>query len=165
MSRITTIELARESFRFSAAHFTIFSDTERENLHGHNFTVEVLIDAGIGENGITFDYGLAKKHIDKLCRSLHETVLLPDESEHMTIEQADGHVYACFHDERIPFLTRDVTLLPVENITVEELSFYLLDRFVEEFVLDAERDEILGVTLKVFTGPGQGAAAKWKRPR
>ena len=30
---LTTIELEKEAFHFSAAHFTLFSATERENLH------------------------------------------------------------------------------------------------------------------------------------
>ena len=39
--RTTTLELYKEEMKFSAGHFTIFSATERENLHGHNFSVYV----------------------------------------------------------------------------------------------------------------------------
>ena len=39
----TTLELCQEEMKFSAGHFTILSATERERLHGHNFTVYVAI--------------------------------------------------------------------------------------------------------------------------
>ena len=34
MEELTTIEIDKENLKFSAAHFTIFSGTERERLHG-----------------------------------------------------------------------------------------------------------------------------------
>ena len=43
MSRLTTIEIAKQYLHFSAAHFTIFNATERERLHGHNFRIAVAI--------------------------------------------------------------------------------------------------------------------------
>ena len=43
MNDTVTIRLAKENMKFSAAHFTIFSASERERLHGHNFRVEVDI--------------------------------------------------------------------------------------------------------------------------
>ena len=41
------IELSKEYLNFSAGHFTIFSATERENLHGHNFQVRGAVTAAI----------------------------------------------------------------------------------------------------------------------
>ena len=35
--KLGRIEIAKQALNFSAAHFTIFSQTEREDLHGHNF--------------------------------------------------------------------------------------------------------------------------------
>ena len=36
---VTTVELQKESMKFSAGHTTIFSATEREPLHGHMYQV------------------------------------------------------------------------------------------------------------------------------
>ena len=35
------LRLAKEDFKFSAAHFTLFGPDEAELLHGHNYQVEV----------------------------------------------------------------------------------------------------------------------------
>ena len=44
MTQLTTIELSKEYLKFSAGHFTVFSATERERLHGHNFSVSALTE-------------------------------------------------------------------------------------------------------------------------
>ncbi|EQD50251.1 hypothetical protein B1A_13514, partial [mine drainage metagenome] len=36
--RSVEVDLSKERMKFSAGHFTVFSASERENLHGHNFT-------------------------------------------------------------------------------------------------------------------------------
>ena len=59
----TRIELFKESMNFSAGHFTIFSETERENLHGHNFSVYAIFESEVIENGMTFNYDIYKKII------------------------------------------------------------------------------------------------------
>ena len=63
MSDTVTIRLAKENMKFSAAHFTIFNASERERLHGHNFRVEVDIEARMLGNGMCFDYGIFGTHL------------------------------------------------------------------------------------------------------
>ena len=46
------IDIARELFKFSCAHMTVFPDGTKERLHGHNYYVGVtlaLSDAGRSE--------------------------------------------------------------------------------------------------------------------
>ena len=50
----TTIDILKEDIKFSAAHFTVFSATERERLHGHNFHVGLSVTAPVGSNGMCF---------------------------------------------------------------------------------------------------------------
>lgn len=156
---ITTLHLAKENFKFSAGHFTIFSASERENLHGHNFTVAVELSCEVLENGMTFDYGLAKRAIEHICRMLNETFLLPENSPHLRLERHDTALTVHFHNEAIPFLLRDVTLLPVRNITVEELSEWFLQQLASGFAADP-RHHIHSLAVTVFSGPGQGATAR-----
>ena len=160
MKRFTRVELFKENFKFSSGHFTIFSKTERENIHGHNFSVYVAFDAQIRENGIIFDYTIAKAHIEAMCRELNEYFLLPGLSEHIRIERAPDYTYVYFSDEKIPFLARDIKILPIKNITVEDLSAYFLDKFVNGFVRKGDY-AIASVEIKVFSGPGQSANAVW----
>ena len=49
--KLGRIEIAKQALNFSAAHFTIFSATEREDLHGHNWQVECELTSTIDANG------------------------------------------------------------------------------------------------------------------
>ncbi|MDX1949908.1 MAG: 6-carboxytetrahydropterin synthase [Rickettsiales bacterium] len=163
MAKFTTIELYKESFKFSAGHFTIFSATERENLHGHNFNVHVIFDCEIKENGLVFDYGIAKKHIEKMCKEHNEYMLLPAYSKLIKIVKETDYIYVYFNGEKIPFLHRDVKILPVENVSVEDLSHYFLEEFKKSFI--SQFPDISSCAIKIFSGPGQCGVAKWERTK
>ena len=115
----TQIEISKEYLNFSVGHFTIFSKSHRENLHGHNYRLAATIDAPVEREGLTFDYNLIKKTIKALCDEIDEQVLLPSDSPYLDIEEDNDYVYALFNSERLPFLKRDVTVLPISNVTVE----------------------------------------------
>lgn len=146
---------------FSAAHFTIFSATERENLHGHDFFVAATASGPVGDGGLGFDYNALKTLLRALCQRLDETVLLPSESPHLAIDAQTDCVTATFGGERLAFLPRDVTVLPVRNITIEELSAW--------FVAELTADEgflalpVESLQLRVSSGPGQWAGATWEQ--
>lgn len=156
----STIEISKEYLHFNAAHFTLFSATEREDLHGHTFYVSASVESPVGDDGLAFDYGLFKDVLAALCDQLDEKVLLPERSPWLELSEDGGYVVARFADERIPFLPRDVLTLPVRNITVEELAPWFLERV-------RARPEIAALpltrlALRVASGPGQWASAEWQ---
>ncbi len=162
--RLTKIEIFKERMRFAAGHFTIFSERERENLHGHSFSVYAMFEAEVMENGMTFDYGIYKKIIFENCQFLDEVVLLPLKNHYLRIEEADEYIYAFFnHDkEKIPFLKRDVKLLPVLNITVEELSHWFLQQLIVH--VEAHPEHLIhAIEVKIFSGPGQSGSSFWSK--
>lgn len=123
MGHRTKIQLFKEAMKFSAAHFTIFSAKERENLHGHNFTIQVALSGQTDANGMLGDYGGYQLELTQMCTAWNETLLLPTRSPHLELgHDAQGRVTARFADEVLVFLPRDVTLLPVANTTNEELA-------------------------------------------
>ncbi|WP_419419675.1 6-pyruvoyl trahydropterin synthase family protein [Legionella sp. D16C41] len=157
---LTTVELQKESMKFSAGHTTIFSATEREPLHGHMYGVYLALTTWVEENGMTFDYRYYKERIHKLCRSLNQTFLMPKYSPFLTISEDTEYYYFTFNHKKIPFLKEDVTLLPLTNITVEELSRW----FVNELIKDQQeliKHRIEKVVVKVFSAPGQSASHEW----
>ncbi len=156
----TTIEISKEHLHFSAAHFTLFSRTERENLHGHNFYVTAQIESPVGENGLAFDYNVLKSALKTLCEELDEKVLLPERSPYLDITTEGDYLVAKFADERIPFLPRDVLTLAVRNITVEELAHWFLHRVREQDHIASLN--ITKLTIGVSSGPGQWARAAWE---
>jgi len=155
----TTIEISKDYLHFNAAHFTIFSATEREDLHGHTFYVTATVDSAIGSDGLAFDYNVFKTRLKRLCDDLDEKVLLPERSPHLRLRQEPDYLIAEFAEERIPFLPRDVLTLPVRNITVEELAPWFLARLRDDPAIVAL--DISRILIRVSSGPGQWAGAEW----
>ena len=160
--KLGRIEIAKQALNFSAAHFTIFSATEREDLHGHNWQVECELTSPINEQGLIFDYSRIKRLIREICDEMDEKMLLPSRSPHLSIERDGNYVVGVYNDERIPFLERDVLTLPITNISVEELSRYILDRMLDHE--EIAREDIREMTIKVSSSPGQKGATTWTRP-
>ncbi len=142
---------------FSIAHFTIFSETDREDLHGHNFQVECEVTAPLYDDGLMFDYAVLKKILKAQCDALDEKTVLPEKSPHLKLEESDGYIIGVFNGERLPFLPRDVITLPIANTTVEEFSHYLLHKILEES--DLKERGVKSITVRVSSSPGQRGIA------
>jgi len=160
---LTTVELQKESMKFSAGHTTIFSATEREPLHGHMYGVYLALTTWVEDNGMTFYYRYYKERIHKLCRFLNQTFLMPEFSPFLKISEDDDYYYFCFNQKKIPFLKEDVTLMPLTNITVEELSRWFVNELIKDQA-ELDRHRIEKVVVKVFSAPGQSASHEWQRP-
>lgn len=159
-TRLSTIELHKESMKFSSGHFTILTPQKRERLHGHNFMLHVAITTHVAENGMSFDYRFYKEKLHKLCRELNECFLIPGTSPYARVEETEEHCYIHFNNEVIPFLRKDVVILPVNNITVEELSHWFILRLTDN-AEELKNHAIVAITTKVFTGPGQSGTSYW----
>lgn len=162
MTGRAAIEIAKEDLHFSAAHFTIFSADERENLHGHDFFVTATAAGPVGDDGLCFDYNALKGRLRALCQALDETVLLPERSPHLRLREEAGRVIVRFAGEELSFPRRDVTALPLRNITIEELAGWLLARLTEDAAFQALPVDAL--TVRVSSGPGQWAGVAWQAP-
>ncbi|MEZ5571958.1 MAG: 6-carboxytetrahydropterin synthase [Halioglobus sp.] len=160
MEQLTTLYIDKESHKFSVAHYTIFSATERERLHGHNYSVSAKIVAPMGDNGFAADYNVYKTRIAALCESLDEYTLLAGASPHQRITEEGEYYRVVYADEEMRFLRSDTQVLPIRNATVEEFSRYLLQRLVEDSVSDDLRE----IELCVASGPGQKGCANWRCP-
>lgn len=153
------IDIHKEAHHFSCAHFTIFSATERENLHGHNYSVKARAQCTIANTGLCFDYNELKKMIERVCDSLDETTLVPALSPYVSIRQEENYVCVDFADETMKFLPRDVMVLDVRNVTVEELANWFIAKLtsLQEF----QRLSIVRFELSVSSGPSESATATW----
>lgn len=155
--KTTEIELHKEDMKFSAGHFTIFSSTEREDLHGHNFRVYAKLKLVIGNNGMAADYGPIKKMLRQICNSLDEKFIIPKLSPHIKISEKNPYTLIHFNGEEIPFLPRDILILDIVNSSLEEFSRYI----AEKIISDKTTCSAIGLkelTVKVSSGPGQWAS-------
>lgn len=158
MTRLATVELHAEEHSFSAGHFTIFSATEREDLHGHNYHVSVSMEVELTDNGMAFDYRIYKNKLHELCEQLDRRFLLPSHSRYLKLEETPDMWIGHFNHERIPFLKRDVLILPICNITIEELSHWFLNQLIQN-KSELKSHGLRQMTVKVFNGPSQSGAA------
>lgn len=159
---LTTIELTKPYLEFSAGHFTIFSATRREKMHGHNFNVHATIVAEVRDNGMAFDYVIYKAKLLELCKKLNGFFLLPDQSPHFKIEEAQDYYYGHFNGEKIPFPKLDVIILPIRNVTIEELASWFLMQLTQDQP-SIEEHFVHGITIQVYSSPGQCASARWEK--
>jgi 6-pyruvoyltetrahydropterin/6-carboxytetrahydropterin synthase len=140
----------------------VFSATDRERLHGHNFAVAAKIVAPVDDNGLTGDYAVYKAQIKKLCDALDEYTLIPSQSPYLTVSE-EGDYYKVVHAaDTLLLLRADTLLIPVRNTTVEDLSYYLLQTLVEDKAFLTAQD-IRAVEVMVSSGPGQTGSSFWSR--
>lgn len=161
MQRLTTITLSKEYQKFSAAHFTIFSATSRERLHGHNFSVTVAITVPVGDDGLCFSYRIYKDILKDVCAELDEYVLIPENSPHLKISEEGPYYMVDFNGEVMPLLKSDTKLLPIRNTTVEEFAHFILEKLLQTNSNDDQFD-IRELQVQVFSGPGQCGSSLWK---
>lgn len=160
LQEFTTIEIQKEDIKFSAAHFTIFSATERERLHGHNFHVYLAITVPLGDNGMRFSYKEVKDRLRNLVATLDEFTLLPALSPFLVVQEDGANYRVSFHDETLYFLKADTLLLPVRNTTVEEFARHLLQQFLQDRDFIAS-SAVQRLVIKVSSGAGQWGSSQW----
>ena len=71
--------LIRKLFKFENAHIVRGCATQRcsENIHGHSYKVEVLLESNYLDNGqMVYDFGLTKLYIKELIDSFDHAITL-----------------------------------------------------------------------------------------
>lgn len=156
----STLHIAKQNFKFSAAHFLIFDEHHAEKLHGHNYHVRVDLgyEAGLVEqpDGAFVDFNLFKKAIKSHLETWDEHVILPRLHPDMKYKISDdGKNYEVnFRDRFYSFPINEVIWLEVTNTSVEAFSKILAREFFELF----KKHKIDRVRVTVEETKGQSAS-------
>jgi 6-pyruvoyltetrahydropterin/6-carboxytetrahydropterin synthase len=128
------IHIAKEPLKFSCSHFTIFSEKRAERLHGHNYQVSVAISIGQIDSklGLAFDFNEVKPMIHEICQSLDECILVPLNSPYLKVDVTDNQVDVRFGQKFYSFPQEDTVLLPIVNISTEELAKLISERLIHQ---------------------------------
>ena len=146
------ILLAKEDFKFSAAHFTIFGEGSGELLHGHNYRVTVeLSGPALDELGLLADIESAKRAIRAACARLDSRTLVPERSPLLSWSRAGEDVELRFGPRRYRLPADDVLFLPLANTSMELLAHMLWD----ELAAALDRSRIAALTVAVEESAGQ----------
>jgi 6-pyruvoyltetrahydropterin/6-carboxytetrahydropterin synthase len=117
------VVLAKEDFKFSAAHFTLFSDGRAELLHGHNYRVRVeLVGSDLDGEGLLVDIEGFKRVLRALCAGLDSRMLIPGESARLQLERQGDAVAVHFGERDYRFPAADTLVLPLANTSIELLA-------------------------------------------
>jgi len=160
MQKITQLKLCAENMSFSVAHFALFSATQRERLHGHNYRVQVLAKAPINSAGICFDCEILQRAVVKLCEQLNLYLLLPAKSPYLTIRETEKNYIVIFNQDEMSFLKTDTQLMPLTNITIESLAAWFLQELRLQTTIQAL--DILRLVVRVSNIPGRWADSEWR---
>lgn len=156
----STLHIAKQNFKFSAAHFLIFDEHHAEKLHGHNYHVRV--DLGYSQelmqqpDGAFVDFNVFKKIIKSHLEAWDEHVILPklhpDMKYHLSLNGKNYEV--SFRDRFYSFPKEEVIWLDVTNTSVEAFSKILARTFFDLF----KKYKISRVRVTVEETKGQGAS-------
>lgn len=154
------IRIYKEYFNFAAAHFLIFEDGTREELHGHNYHVQMQIEGVLDDQqDIFIDFLHIKPMIKAVCDSIDHRTLLPRFNRYLHVEElADGHVKATYmNGDYWVVPQRDVVVLPIPNTSAERLAQYLCLKTLEALKDQYPNAAIRKVEFSVEESRGQAA--------
>lgn len=136
---------------------TVFPDGTKERLHGHNYTVAVVIDVERVDFASMIPFQVIKDAIRALCKEWKERVMLAAKNPFVTIVRDDSELEVTVCGARYVFPRGDVLLLPVDNISAESLAAHTAEllRARLSSVLPAH---VTALTSTVEESPGQGSS-------
>ncbi len=143
--------LAKEDFKFSAAHFTLFADGRAELLHGHNYRVRVeLAGSDLDAEGLLLDIESFKRELRQLCSRLDSRTLIPGESRRLRWTRQGDAVEVRCGERSYRFPAEDTLLLPLANTSIELLARMLWQDLAPH--LAGSRVEAMGVSVEESAG-------------
>jgi 6-pyruvoyltetrahydropterin/6-carboxytetrahydropterin synthase len=154
------VRVYKEYFNFASAHFLVFADGAREELHGHNYQVRVRFTGAIGPDDMLLDFFRLKPIVKAACDTLDHRTLLPTECERLDVREVDEHVEATYSrpdggQDRFLFPARDVVLLPLRNTSTERLAEHLARHILEAVRADSPNVKLTDFEVEVEESSGQ----------
>jgi 6-pyruvoyltetrahydropterin/6-carboxytetrahydropterin synthase len=86
--------LIRKLFKFENAHIVRGCSTQRcsENIHGHSYKIEVLLESNYLDNGqMIYDFGLMKQSIKELLEAFDHSITLWSGDDATYVEDMKKH--------------------------------------------------------------------------
>lgn len=86
--------LIRKLFKFENAHIVRDCTTQRcsENIHGHSYKIEVLLESNYLDDGqMVYDFGLTKRYIKELIDSFDHAITLWTKDDNEYIQAMKQH--------------------------------------------------------------------------
>jgi 6-pyruvoyltetrahydropterin/6-carboxytetrahydropterin synthase len=143
--------LAKEDFKFSAAHFTLFADGRAELLHGHNYRVRAeLSGSDLDSEGLLVDIESFKRALRGLCARLDNRMLIPGDSRRLEYARDGTAITVRCGERAYRFPAEDALVLPLANTSIELLAHMLWSELAPG--LAGSRVDTLAVSVEESAG-------------
>jgi len=116
--------------KFSACHF-LKEPFKCSRLHGHNYYVSVEISSKLDDNYFVVDFIELTKTVKTLVKPLDHSILIPKNSDYLTINEDPDSVEILTSNKRYVFPQSDVVFLPLSSTTSELLAKYIHQKLKE----------------------------------
>jgi 6-pyruvoyltetrahydropterin/6-carboxytetrahydropterin synthase len=153
------IVLAREQYKFSCAHMTVFADGTKERLHGHNYTIAVAIEVDRVELQAMIPFAPLKTAVAELCAAWKEHLLVATKNPFFELVRDDRELEFRLCGERYALPRGDALLLPIDNISVEALAAHVAE-LLRERIATLDAAHVRAIEVTVSESPGQGASCE-----
>ena len=143
----------KTDLHFSSAHIIPEYD-KCGRLHGHTYAVHAKVVGKLDSKGIILDFSILKNYLKKIINELDHKILIPDESKSIQIKKYKERVNIEAVGKSYVFPLNDCVFLPIDSTSAENLSKYILTRFIKMISI-IENIEL--IEIGVDEGFGQGA--------
>ena len=150
------ITIARDQYKVSCAHMTVFPDGTKERLHGHNYTIAVALEIASVELAAMIPFAGIKACLAELCAAWKEHVLIAARNPHLVILRDDAELELTLCGQRYVMPRQDALLLPIDNVSVEALAAHVAELLRDRLEVLSPNLHVLEVTVEEV--PGQGAS-------
>jgi 6-pyruvoyltetrahydropterin/6-carboxytetrahydropterin synthase len=154
---IYKLNLAKEYFHFCAAHFIVFDQVKREQLHGHNYYVSVQLEGNRLTGGKLLDIAIIKPIIKQICDELDHKTILPTRNSYLSVFKKNMCIKATYQNDEFSFPSKDVFLIDLENTTMENLADYIINELLVRLPI---LNTMSSLEVKVEETNGQSASLK-----
>lgn len=159
------IRVAREAFKFSCAHMTVFPDGRKERLHGHNYFVGLELELADTSFENVIDFGPLKAAVIDLVGAWKERTIVATENPMTRVvrdepEEDGGELEFTVCGKRYVIPREDALLLPIDNATVERLAEHLCELLLARLAPSWPDGVVRAMEVTVRESPGQDATVR-----
>lgn len=159
MTESMWLKIAKDDFKFSSAHMSYISNSEKEALHGHNYYIQCSFKVDPAPSRQFIDFSVLKKCVRQICKLWDEKILLPNSSASISTEKESGLVRLSTHGMTYVFPESEVVILETPNVILENISLLFLDKLITALkglnLFDSTRGPIYKVQLSMEETRGQ----------
>ena len=155
------VTVAKESLRFSAAHFLTLAGHVCERLHGHNYRVAVTVDGPVDPaTGFVVDFAVLKRVVRAVIDPLDHRLLVPSENPALRIRDAEGQTVIDYgRPGWLVAPTEHVCLVPLAQTTAEVMAGWMAGK-VWELLRREGNPGLTRLVLELEESAGQSAKAE-----